>query len=544
LRQPSTNQHVATLRDYLQVARRRKWLIVQAVVVVPLAALAFSLTQQAQYKATAQVLVSAEDLGAALTGTQTQAPSNSTTDLQTQAELARVPAVAARAIRALHLSMTPGELLAQTSASASTTSNILTFTATDHDAAKAARLATAYARAYVRYRFASETAPIEAAKKGLEKRIAATPRGALRNTLIENEQKLDELTALKTNDASVVKNATGATQTAPRTKRNVVLGLLLGIFLGIGLAFLREALDTRVRSAEVIADRLELPLLGRLPVPPRDLRLRNELVMMGDPRDPSAEAFRVLRTNVEFAALGKDVRTIMVTSALEREGKSTTLANLAVALARAGQRVVLVDLDLRRPFVDRFFSIGDRAGLTQVALGHVSLDEALVPVSIAPTTSTRITLGSVVTGSGQVKIVGNGNGYLNGRGDGAGSLHVLASGPIPPDPGEFVGTPRLTEVLEELRDRADVVLVDAPPLFHVGDGLVLSAKVDAAVLVTRMEVLRRPMLAELRRLLDNMPATVLGFVVTGAEAEESYGDGYGGYYARPYERKLEGEVQQ
>jgi Mrp family chromosome partitioning ATPase len=235
----------------------------------------------------------------------------------------------------------------------------------------------------------------------------------------------------------------------------------------------------------------------------------------------------------------------MVTSALEREGKSTTIANLAVALARAGQRVVLVDLDLRRPFVDRFFSLGEHAGLTQVALGHVSLDEALVPVSVAPTTSARISLGSVVTGTGQVKIVGNGNGYLNGGAEGGtGSLRVLGSGPIPPDPGEFVGTPRLTEILEELRDRADVVLVDAPPLFHVGDGLVLSAKVDAALLVTRMEVLRRPMLAELRRLLDNMPATVLGFVVTGAEAEETYGEGYGGYYyARSYDRRLEDEVR-
>ena len=116
-----------------------------------------------------------------------------------------------------------------------------------------------------------------------------------------------------------------------------------------------------------------------------------------------------------------------------------------------------------------------------------------------------------------------------------GALDVLPSGPIPPDPGEFVGTARLAEILEHIRAHADVVLVDAPPLLHVGDGLTLSAKVDAVLVVTRMEMMRRPILGELERLLETMPANKLGFVVTGAEEEEGYGYGYGGYhYHRAY----------
>jgi succinoglycan biosynthesis transport protein ExoP len=542
----SASEQVSTLRDYLHVGRRRRWIIIQSTLLVPVAALVFSLNQEHRYQATAKVLVSTQNLGAELTGTQGASVSSSN-DLATQAELARVPAVAKRAVATLHLAMSPDVFLSQTAASSSGTSNILTFTATNPSRELAARMATAYARAYVRYRFASETAPIQAARTGLERKIAATPRGALRNTLIEKEQTLAEIAALMTNDASVVTTATGATQTAPKTPRNVILGFVLGILLGVGLAFGREALDTRMRSAEVIGDLLELPLLARLPAPPRKLREVNHLAMVDEPKGVQAEAFRMLRTNLEFAALGKDVRTIMVTSAVEKEGKSTTIANLAVALARAGQRVVLVDLDLRRPFLDRFFDLHGHAGLTQVAIGHVSLDDALARVPVASAPLIGGGLGTALTGSGQVRIIGgsssngNGHGYANGQ-LAEGSLHVLPSGPIPPDPGEFVGTAKLAEILDQLRDRYDIVLIDAPPLFRVGDGLVLSAKVDAVVVVTRMEILRRPMMAELRRLLDAMPAAKLGFVVTGAESEESYGDGYGGYYQRPYEQRVEDEV--
>jgi non-specific protein-tyrosine kinase len=246
--------------------------------------------------------------------------------------------------------------------------------------------------------------------------------------------------------------------------------------------------------------------------------------MIDEPTSVNAEAFRMLRTNVEFASLGKEARMLMVTSAMEQEGKSTTIANLAVALARAGQHVVLVDLDLRRPFVDRFFDLQGRPGLTQVAIGAAQLGDAIVRIPI---------LGDDAT------LLPSSNGNGDGRHRPAiGALDVLPSGPTPPDPGEFVGSARLTEILEHLRGHCDVVLIDAPPLFHVGDALTLSAKVDAVLVVTNLQAVRRPMLTELKRQLETMPANKLGFIVTGAEAEESYGGyGYGYYYARPYAHK-------
>jgi Mrp family chromosome partitioning ATPase len=402
----------------------------------------------------------------------------------------------------------------------------------NRDVALARRLVDEYAASYTVYRRSLDTAAIHTALQSVDARIgqlvdAGGRGGALYASLVERQQTLATMQALQTSNAAVVQRAQKVVQVQPKTSRNAILGIFLGIVLGVGLAFLREALDTRVRNAEEIGERLGgLPLLARVPVPNKKLRSKNRLVMLDSPTGVQAEAFRMLRTNLDFATLGRDARTIMVTSAVEQEGKSTTIANLAVALARTGQRVVLVDLDLRRPFLHTFFEL-NRPGITQVALGHISLEEALVPVAIADSHPRW------------ERPNGNSNGNGNGHRAVQGILEVLPSGPIPPDPGEFVGTAVLSEILEQLRLRADFVLVDAPPVLHVGDAMTLSTKVDGILVVTRMQVVRRHMLNELARQLANAPTPVLGFVVTAADEEESYGYGYGygygSYHARPYE---------
>jgi succinoglycan biosynthesis transport protein ExoP len=198
---------------------------------------------------------------------------------------------------------------------------------------------------------------------------------------------------------------------------------------------------------------------------------------------------------------------VMVTSAAQGEGKSTTVANLAVALYRAGRNVVLVDLDLRRPTLDSFFGLEGRSvGLTDLARGEAKLTPIKPP-------------------------------DLDGPPELVGRLEVLTTGPLPKDTGEFVGSPALNRVLDELRERADIVLIDSPPLLAVGDAIALSAKVDGVIILARLNLVRRGMLDELRRILGNIPAAKLGFVVTGAEAEqENYGYRYGRYrYAYGYQ---------
>jgi tyrosine-protein kinase len=527
--------HGATLRDYLHVVQRRKWIILQAVVLVPLAAVLFSLNQQKLYEAQAQVLLSSQNLAAQLTNTQSTGINLQPDRIaQTQAGVARVPAVAQRVVeRVPEANLTGDEFLGASSVSTSPNADLLTFSVTNHDPSLARRLAAVYAREYTVYRRQIDTAAIHAALKNANASIkqltrAGGRKSALYASLVERQQTLATLQALQTSNATVIKQPDKAARVQPKPTRNAILGLALGIVLGLGLAFLWEALDTRVRNASEIAEKLGgLPLLARIPAPGRKLSASRKLVMLEEPSGVAAETFRMLRTNLEFVALDREVHTLMFTSAVEQEGKSTTIANLAVALARGGQHVILIDLDLRRPFIDNFFDV-EGPGVTQVALGHATFDQALTPIVI-----TEPHRGSELNGHANGNGNGNGNGHHNAV---KGILEVLPSGPIPPDPGEFVGTRALSEILDEAGKRADIVLIDAPPVLHVGDAITLSAKVDAIVVVARAKVVRRQMLGELSRQLATVPTPVIGLVVTGAESEAGgYGYGYGYGYARPYE---------
>ncbi|MDQ2982453.1 MAG: polysaccharide biosynthesis tyrosine autokinase [Actinomycetota bacterium] len=515
MRTHSAHDERGTLRDYLQVVRHRKWLILVVVVLVPLTAVLLSLRQEHMYRATSQVLLGNQNLANALTGTQQSTGVSVPADrvAQTQADLARVPEVARRALKSVGLvDRQPADLIAHSSVTVNQNADLLKFSVNDHDRALARRLATAYAGSFVSYRQQLDAASIHRARAELQRRLEALPlkKGPLYQGLVEKDQQLATLEALQTSNASVVENADKTELVQPKPMRNGFLGLGLGLLLGLGLAFLWEAIDTRVRSSEEIADRLELPLLARLPEPPKELRESFKLAMLEDNTGMASEPFRMLRTNLDFANLGHGCKSILITSAVQGEGKSTTVSNLAVALARKGRRVILVDLDLRRPTLSKFFGLGGCPGVTDVAVGTHDLDSAIATISTAaPTENGR------ASGNGAAKVEA--------------FLQVLPAGPPPPSPGDFLETPQLEEILRTLYDRADIVLIDSPPLLHLGDSVSIASKVDGIVVVTRLDVMRRAMLTELHRLLEVTPARPLGFVVTGAEADEGYGYG-GGYY--------------
>ena len=407
--------------------------------------------------------------------------------------------------------------------------DLLVFKFTDENPEVARRLATAYARQFTVYRRRLDTAGIARSLRDVDRRLrqladADQAGSALYANLIAKRRQLRTLEVLATSNALVVQAAGDAEQVQPRVLRMVALGAVLGLLLGIGLAFLREALDTRVRSAEEIGDRLGLPLIGRLPEPPRRLRRTDALVMLTEPNSAPAEAFRVLRTNLEIVNRAHEAKSIMLTSAVDSEGKSTTAANLALALARAGRRVVLVDCDLRRPTVARLFKLdGEHPGLTDVVAGYASLDDAIARVAIT-----------------DMPAAGAQAAATNGRGSVELAVEVLTAGSVLSNAGEFLGTRAVAEILVELQSRADLVLVDAPPLLNVGDALALSTEVDALLVVTHLGVVRRPLLRELRRVLDASPAAKLGFVLTGADREEGYA---GRYYERIGARAAAGEEQ-
>ncbi|MDX6510897.1 MAG: tyrosine-protein kinase [Gaiellaceae bacterium] len=505
----------STLSEYLRVFRRRKWIVFATAALIPLAAVAFSLRQHPLYEASAEVFVSRNNLANTLAGTQDPSALGDPAHLmQTQANLAQVAAVRRRALDAVGLQQRSVIDFGKASdVTPQTDADLIDFNVRDRSPTLAAQLATAYARQFTIYRRQLDTNALKRSEAQLERtlsdlRASGGEKSGTYTSLAEKLQQLRTLEALQTSNTSVVENAGPAVKVQPRPVRNAILGLGLGLLAGIGLAFLFEALDTRLRSAAEVTKELEMPLLARIPASSRRFRRERRLEVLEEPHSPVGEAFRILRTNLDFANFELHARSVMVTSALEGEGKSTTVGNLAVSLALAGRRVVLVDLDLRRPTIASFFDLEDRAGVVDVVLGSVELKDALVRVPVRASAEPPPPA-------------------TNGRADALGVLEVLPAGRVPPNPGDFIESRRLTELIEGLRAHGDIVLIDAPPLLNLNDALALSAKVDALLLVRGMHILRRSTLNELRRVLDASPAAKLGIVSIGLDAEEVAGYGYG-----------------
>ncbi|MGI9080609.1 MAG: polysaccharide biosynthesis tyrosine autokinase, partial [Acidimicrobiales bacterium] len=291
----------------------------------------------------------------------------------------------------------------------------------------------------------------------------------------------------------VMTHATVPTSPAsPRPLRAGLWALAVGLVVGTGLAVAQELLDDSVKTRSELG-RLTggRPVLGVIPVADaRHDAAGRSVVSLTEPHSPAAESYRSLRTSIQFLALDTPVVTIEVTSPSPREGKTTTVANLGVAIARAGQRVVIVGCDLRCPSVHEFFGLDGSLGLTSVILGKVPLSAVLQPVA------------------------------------GQNRLSVLPSGPLPPNPAEILSSWRFAEVLTSLHQNADVVLIDAPPVLPVTDALVLSGRVDATLLVTLAGVTARQEVSHAMELLTQVGAPVVGTVLNGVAEPGEHGYGY------------------
>jgi polysaccharide biosynthesis transport protein len=499
-----------TLRDLLRIAWRRKVLLLVTAMVVPLTAAALSLRQSPSYDGSAEVLLTQQGLGAALQSLNN--PNAGSLDPAregaTQAEVARAPQIADAAVVEAKASgdMTGQDLLDASNVSPSDTADTLTFDVVDKDPTRAVQLVNAYAHQYTVYRSNTDAAALNAALADVKSKIdgleaSGDIKSALHRAYEDRYTQLSTLATLQQADSQVLQPATLDTvsKTGGSPVRTILLGLLVGLVLGFGLAFLLESLDTRVRSGQEVAERLGLPLLARIPEAPKRIRDRGALVMLDLPASPEAEVYRLLRANLEFANVEYGARVIAITSGKDGEGKSTTAANLAVASALAGKRVCLVDLDFRSPSIDRKFHLEGRAGLTDVVLGVAALDDAIHEVGVGVGTAPSILHGA-----------------------GSALLDVVPAGPVPTTPGELILSQPVENVLAELRTQYDVVIVDSPPLLLAGDALALSARVDAMLLVVDIRSARRPVLQELRRILAVAPVPRLGVVATGAEVDDAY----------------------
>ncbi|HVL81304.1 MAG TPA: polysaccharide biosynthesis tyrosine autokinase [Actinomycetota bacterium] len=285
---------------------------------------------------------------------------------------------------------------------------------------------------------------------------------------------------------------------SPKPVRNVAIALVLGALLGSGAAVLGEQLDVRVKSRERAEELLGVPVLASIP------RIRGErdgVYLERDPQSPTAEAFRKMRTAVRFLEVEHPIRTLVVTSPFAGEGKTTNATNLAVAFAQAGVRTVLVEADLRRPTLHRAFPTHRDRGLTTYLVARATLDDSVVETPVK-------------------------------------GLAVLPAGAIPPNPAELLASKQMTDVLERLGRRFDLVIVDTPPILPVADASALVPRVDGVILVIRAGQTRDDRVKEAGELIRKVGGRLLGSVMNGQKAgrdDEGYYRYYG--YRSPFERE-------
>lgn len=274
---------------------------------------------------------------------------------------------------------------------------------------------------------------------------------------------------------SVVTPAVAPTEpTSPNTRLNIAIGTLLGLIGGLAAALLRTTLDTKIRGEVDVRRVTDIPVLGGVTFDPD--ATRKPLLTQAPPQSPRAESFRQIRTNLQFSHVSHRSKAILVTSSLPGEGKSTTAVNLALAIARAGQSVALIDADLRRPRVNEYLGLERNAGLTTALIGKAELQDLLQPW-------------------------------------GEDELYVLTSGQIPPNPSELLGSDAMKKLITQLESEFDTVIIDAPPLLPVTDAAVLAQRVGGVVMVIGSSKVKAPDLHKALSALEMVGADVRGAIL-------------------------------
>jgi capsular exopolysaccharide synthesis family protein len=428
------------LRDYLRILRRNWILIIATALAGLMAGAAVSMLAKPTYTAETQLFVAIQSSGSV----QDLQQGNTFGQARVQSYVKTVgsPIVLQPAIDSLGLAVTAEDLADRVKATTDVNTVLIKISVTDGSPSQAAAIAQAVASSLVKTVDTLET---------------PTTGG-------ESPVNLSVITPAKA----------PLNPSAPNTRANIMLGLILGLGCGLGAALLRTTMDSRIRGEADLRLVTTAPLLGGISFD-QDAT-RKPLLTQAPTQGPRAESFRQLRTNLQFANVSGAARTILVTSSLPGEGKSTTATNLAIAKAQAGQTVCLIDADLRRPMVNEYLGLDRNAGLTTALIGAAEVNDVLQPW-------------------------------------GEENLFVLTSGQIPPNPSELLGSREMRDLIAHLEEFFDAIIIDAPPLLPVTDAAVLSQHVGGVVVVVGSQKLKRQDLEKALNALELVNANVLGFVL-------------------------------
>ncbi|BCW59996.1 capsular exopolysaccharide synthesis family protein [Paenarthrobacter nicotinovorans] len=468
------------LTDYWKVLRAH-WISVIAITVLGgIVAFGWTLTQTKVFSADASGIISVgvnKDLGTAMAG-----ESYSKSRAKSYLDVAKSRSVAETVIQDLKLQGTsPEQLISRISAQNPQDTATLKFSAQASSPEGARDLAEAWVR-------------------GVAKQVAELEKGS--------NSSETSIVSFRSLDAAQLPT----TPTSPNTRLALMIGVVAGLLLAIGYALLRNIFDRRVRSAVQLEAETGVAVIGTVPFH-NNFDGVNRLVMSRGGNDLEnknhqdyavAEAIRELRTNLQFMDVDEPPRIIVVTSALPGEGKTTVVANLAQTIAASGQRVVVVDGDLRRPTVAKTFGLLTNVGLTDVLIGRATLNDVLQPWGES------------------------------------GDLFVLGAGSVPPNPSELLGSNVMRTLLEDIAKHA-IVLVDAPPLLPVTDAAILTARTDGALVVSRAGKTTYDQLKRALQNLERVKGRPLGLIINGVSRKSSKGEDYGYQYYTYYNRKDTGE---
>ncbi len=445
-----------TLREFLAIMRHR-WMTIAASALIVLAATTVAtMAITPTYTASARVYFAAQAQVDPETGQRGGVYVLTQADLTTYIEVLNSPTV----MGAIREAVGPGAGFG-VSATAAGTSSILDITATSSDPEMAAAVANA-------------AGPELAAVAPEFSALLASAGQSVESTFISEAE-------------------VPGSPTSPDVTRNLALGLLFGVVLGIGLAFIRHTLDTRVRGESDLESLSDRPVLASIPF--NKGTAERPLVMEDQPFSPHAEEFRRLRANLVFVDVATASHSVVVTSAVPGEGKTTTAVNLAIAMADAGSKVLLVDADLRNPSVAKTMGLDGDRGLTTLLIGGADVDDVTQQWDDT-------------------------------------SLWVLPAGEVPPNPSELLGSQTMRRTFSELTEAFDFVLVDSPPIVPVIDALLLNELTGATLMVVSVDRIRRRYLAHALRSLQTAGAHLSGFAlnmvpVTSSGSYYGYGYGYG-----------------
>jgi non-specific protein-tyrosine kinase len=456
------------LHGFLKALARRWPTVVVCLVLAIGAALAATSLSTPVYEARTQLFVatrSGED-----SAQLNQGQSFSQARVQSYAAIVTTRQVTAPVVKALGLRTTPEELASRITASAPLNTVLIDIAVHDTAPKRAARIANAVAE-----RFSAVVERLETPKHN--------PGPAK-----SGKRRTDDEAATSPVSLGVTQEAVPpAHPVSPRALLNLSAGVLGGLLLGAGMVALRETLDTTLKTSEALSEFTALPGLGTIPY---DRNAPKRPLVSTDVHSKRAEAFRKLRTNLQFSQVDDRPRIIVVTSSVPGEGKTNTAVNLALSLAEAGVSACLVDADLRRPSVAATFGLIQDAGLTTVLIGQARIEDVMQQAE--------------------------------------GRLAVLASGAVPPNPTELLASARMEEVLRELADTYEVVIVDTAPLLPVADTVGLASLAQGALLVVRAARTSRDQVRIAAASLDRVGVRLLGTVFSMAPVPK--GDRYGTYW--------------